>query len=80
MAFGVIVDREKCTGCEECIETCTVQVFEVQEGKSVPVNAKECLGCQSCFEVCKEKAITVKELEVEMSETTRLLLRDLLSD
>jgi len=80
MAFEVIVDREICTGCEECIEICTVQVFEMQEGKSVPVNAKECLGCQSCVEVCKEKAITVKELEVEMSEITRLLLRNLLSE
>ncbi len=80
MAFEVIVDKEKCKGCEECIEICTVQVFEMQEGKSVPVNAKECLGCQSCVEVCKEKAITVKELEVEMSETTRLLLRNLMND
>jgi NAD-dependent dihydropyrimidine dehydrogenase PreA subunit len=80
MAFEVIVDKERCKGCEECIEICTVQVFEMQEGKSVPVNAKECLGCQSCVEVCKEKAITVKELEVEMSETTRLLLRNLMND
>jgi NAD-dependent dihydropyrimidine dehydrogenase PreA subunit len=80
MAFEVIVDKEKCKGCEECLEVCTVKVFEMQESKPVPVNVKECLGCQSCTEVCKEKAITVKELEIEMSETTRLLLRDLPSD
>ena len=80
MAFEVIVDKEKCMGCEECLEVCTVKVFEIQENKSVPVNVKECLGCQSCVEVCKEKAIAVKELEVEISETTRLLLKDLLSD
>ena len=80
MAFEVIVDRKKCTGCEECIDICTVRVLEMHEGKSLPVNVKECLGCQNCVEVCKEKAIVVKELEVEMSETTRLLLRDLLSD
>jgi len=80
MAFEVIVDKERCKGCEECIEICTVQVFEMQEGKSVPVNAKECLGCQSCVEVCKEEAIVVKELEVEMSETTRLLLRNLMNE
>jgi NAD-dependent dihydropyrimidine dehydrogenase PreA subunit len=80
MAFEVIVDKEKCKGCEECLEVCTVKVFEMQENKSVPINVKECLGCQSCTEVCKEKAITVKELEIEMSETTRLLLRNLPSD
>jgi NAD-dependent dihydropyrimidine dehydrogenase PreA subunit len=80
MAFEVIIDKEKCKGCEDCLETCRVKVFEMQENKSVPVNVKDCIGCQSCAEVCKEKAITVKELEVEISETTRLLLKDLLSD
>ena len=80
MAFEVMVDRGKCKGCEECVEICAAKVFEMQEGKSVPVTAKECLGCGSCVEVCKEKAVVVKELEAEISETTRLLLKDLLSD
>jgi len=80
MALEVIVDKEKCKGCEECLEVCTANVFEIQEGKSFPVNVKECLGCGNCVEVCKEKAITVKKLEVEMSEITRLLLRNLLSE
>jgi len=78
MAFQVSVDREKCKGCEECIEVCTVRVFEIQEGKAVPVNIEDCIGCGSCVEVCKEKAIAVKELEVEMSEIARLLLKDIL--
>ena len=78
MAFQVSVDREKCKGCEECIEVCTVRVFEIQEGKAVPVNIEDCIGCGSCAEVCKEKAIAVKELEVEMSEIARLLLKDIL--
>ncbi len=80
MAFEVIVDGEKCKGCEECIEICAAKVFEMQDGKSVPVNGKDCVGCGSCAEVCKEKAIVVRELEVEISEMTRLLLKDLMSD
>jgi NAD-dependent dihydropyrimidine dehydrogenase PreA subunit len=78
MAFEVIVDREKCKGCEKCLEACTVGVFEMKEGKSIPVNVKECLGCQSCVEACKEMAITVNELETEMSEIARMLLKDIL--
>ena len=77
MAFEVIIDIENCNGCEECLETCTVKVFEMQENKSVPVNVKDCIGCQSCVEVCKEKAISVKELETEMSEIARMLLKDI---
>jgi NAD-dependent dihydropyrimidine dehydrogenase PreA subunit len=38
-----------------------VEVFEMQDGKSVPVNAEECLGCESCVEVCEADAITVEE-------------------
>src|SRR4030042_4335876 len=71
MAFSVTVDKEKCKGCEECLEACTVQVFEIQDGKSVSVNSPECLGCQCCVEVWKEKAITVGELENDLSETAR---------
>ena len=78
MAFQVSVEREKCKGCEECMEVCTVRVFEMQEGKATAVNMKDCFGCQSCVEVCKEKAITVKELEVEMSDIARMLLKDIL--
>lgn len=80
MGFEVRVDAERCKGCEECIEICATNVFEMQEGKSIPKNVKECLGCGSCVEVCKENAVTVKELEVEISETTRMLLKDLLKD
>lgn len=78
MAFEVRVDPKKCKGCEECLEVCTVNVFEMREGKSVPVRVKECLGCQSCVEICKESAIMLKELEPEMSEIARMLLKDIL--
>jgi NAD-dependent dihydropyrimidine dehydrogenase PreA subunit len=78
MAFLVMVDGEKCKGCEDCFEVCTASVFEMKEGKSVPVNVKECLGCGSCVEVCKEKAIRVEELKSDLSEIARSLLGDIL--
>jgi NAD-dependent dihydropyrimidine dehydrogenase PreA subunit len=62
MAFNVVVDEEKCASCEECVDVCPVEVFEMQNDKSVPVNADECLGCESCVEVCEEGAITVEEI------------------
>jgi len=78
MVFKVAVDGKKCKGCEDCIEVCTVNVFEMQKGKSVPVNIEECLGCGSCAEGCKEKAITVEELKPDLSEIARSLLGDIL--
>ena len=61
MAFIPTVDESKCEGCEECVDVCPVDVYEMKDGKSSPVNAEECLGCDSCIEVCEPGAITVEE-------------------
>ena len=45
MAFIPTVEEEKCVGCEECVDVCPTEVFEMENEKSVPVNAEECLGC-----------------------------------
>jgi NAD-dependent dihydropyrimidine dehydrogenase PreA subunit len=60
--WQVAVDRHVCTGCGECVEVCPVEVFELNDDKSEPVNADECMGCESCVEVCEAGAITVEEI------------------
>lgn len=44
-----------------CVDVCPVEVYELQDGKSNPVNGEECLGCESCVEVCEHGAITIEE-------------------
>ena len=62
---SVKVDEEKCTGCGTCIDTCPVEVFELQEkeGKtlSVVVAEDECIVCRACEVQCPEEAIDVVE-------------------
>jgi NAD-dependent dihydropyrimidine dehydrogenase PreA subunit len=61
--YKVEVDKEKCTGCEDCISICPVDVFEMENEKSVPVNEEECIGCESCVEACEQEAITITEAD-----------------
>ena len=61
MSWNVAVDQAKCHGCGDCMDACPVEVYEIKQGKAVPVQASECLGCMSCVEVCSEGAITVEE-------------------
>jgi NAD-dependent dihydropyrimidine dehydrogenase PreA subunit len=61
MAYKPEVNSEKCVGCGECVDICPVDVYEIQDEKSVVVNEEECVGCESCLEVCEENAITIAE-------------------
>lgn len=60
--WQIDVDKDKCTGDEECVNACPAQVYEMVDGKSEAVNADECLGCETCVEVCPEGALTVTEV------------------
>jgi len=61
--YKIEVDEEKCIGCGDCVDMCPVDVYEMQDEKSVPVNAEECTGCESCLEACEQEAITVTEVD-----------------
>ena len=78
MSFKTTVDSQKCNGCEECLEICSADVFEMRQGKAIPQRAEECVGCESCVEICKEEAITVEDTSVELSDTCFELLKDIL--
>jgi Fe-S-cluster-containing hydrogenase component 2 len=42
-----------------------MSVYELKNGKSVPVNAKDCIVCRTCESQCPEGAIQVIEGEAE---------------
>ncbi|MFZ0965040.1 MAG: 4Fe-4S dicluster domain-containing protein [Candidatus Bathyarchaeia archaeon] len=57
----IAIDNDKCNGCGTCVDTCPVAVFEIKDGKSVPVKPEECLVCRACEVQCPESAVQVIE-------------------
>lgn len=65
----IVIDIEKCKGCEVCIDACPQQVIVMSKN----VNGKgyhyamasndECTGCMNCAVVCPDGVITVYRLK-----------------
>lgn len=74
MKGAIVVNTERCKGCELCVEACPLNLIRLAE-KMVnrrgyryveQVNAEACTGCTSCAIVCPDGCITVyrKKLDV----------------
>ncbi|KAF5086362.1 4Fe-4S binding protein [Methanospirillum sp. J.3.6.1-F.2.7.3] len=54
-----IVDKNKCTGCETCVDECPAAAITMENEKAV-VNNDLCVDCGSCVDVCPAEAITME--------------------
>jgi len=70
----LIVNTEKCNGCERCVEVCefnAIDIVDVEreyEDVSLPIkkaviNSALCKGCGKCSSVCRLKAIDAKHYD-----------------
>lgn len=50
------IDREKCTGCGDCITECPVKAIALQEEKAA-IDSEICYGCGQCLVVCRFNAV-----------------------
>ena len=56
--MAVSVNPEKCTACEECVESCPLGAIEIKENLAV-IDAATCGDCGACVDTCPNQAINM---------------------
>jgi ferredoxin len=53
------VDKDKCTGCETCVDECPAVAITIENEKA-KVDKDLCVDCESCVDVCPSEAISME--------------------
>lgn len=71
---AVVVDVEKCKGCELCVVACPTNVLQLAKkvnGKGYHYaymeNPEACTGCMNCSMVCPDTVITVYRVKKKVA-------------
>jgi len=64
----IVIDEERCKGCELCIPACPKHIIVMSEKfnkkgyrSAKQINPEECTGCAFCAMTCPDVAIEVYE-------------------
>ena len=56
--MAVKIDKEKCTACGTCVESCPVEAIKIKE--KAEVDEENCIDCGTCVDECPEGAIELE--------------------
>jgi ferredoxin len=56
--MAAVVDAEKCTGCETCVDECPVEAICMKDDKAVI--SDDCVDCGACVDACPVEAISLE--------------------
>lgn len=68
---AIVVDKEKCKGCNVCVNECAHDVLALHKEMnncgyhySYMKNPENCIGCTNCGLVCPDTCIAIYRLKV----------------
>ena len=68
---AVVIDEERCKGCNICVATCPFKVLALQKKEVnnkgyhyAEMVSEACIGCSSCAIVCPDSVISVYRIKI----------------
>lgn len=55
--MSIRIDREKCIGCNRCVEVCLGNLLVCKKSKAEIRDVRDCWGCTACVKICPKNAI-----------------------
>ena len=73
---AVVIDEERCKGCNICVATCPFKVLALQKKEvnnkgyhyAYMANPDACTGCTSCGTVCPDACISVYRVKIDSQQ------------
>lgn len=53
------VNKDECTGCGICVETCPVEAITLNDNDIAEVDEGACTECGACVDECPSEAISL---------------------
>jgi Fe-S-cluster-containing dehydrogenase component len=72
---AVLVDREKCIGCGECIDACPGKIPHIHPAENYALICDLCGGDPECVKVCREGGWDVLKIVQRDDESCHLYAR-----
>ncbi|MBP2132562.1 Fe-S-cluster-containing hydrogenase component 2 [Methanomicrobium sp. W14] len=54
-----VVDKDSCTGCENCVDACPSEAITMNDGIA-SVDKDKCVDCEACVDECPVEAISME--------------------
>jgi ferredoxin len=67
----VVIDQDKCTGCESCVRICHEGCMSMVDGV-VSIDYRHCSTCSQCVAMCPERALSWDGVEPEPFDFERV--------